>query len=88
MHAEETARETSSIFSSAIYIISKLLVVHADKSALSQQPGEERYRFLAVSSPVIMRRSGIGSPDELRNARRETAARRASMLSSGYMYII
>src|ERR1035441_8657079 len=33
--------------------------------------------FLAVSSLVIMRRSGIGSPVKLRNARRETAARPA-----------
>src|ERR1039457_4208901 len=45
--------------------------------SLSSAPEEEMPGFLAVSSLVIMRRSGIGSPVKLRNARRETAARPA-----------
>jgi len=54
--------------------ISKVLAVHADKTALPQQPREERCRFLAVSSLIIMRRSGIGSPVIEKCTAEETAA--------------
>jgi hypothetical protein len=74
----ETAARPALCFSSGyIYIISKLLAVHADKSAFPSNPGKRDTGC-----------SGIGSPVKLRNARRETAARPALRFSSGYIYII